>query len=237
MVVWLFSGGGEAEVRGLMPFLRRHFPEYKFERKSPVRRKPGPRPGITSQYGYGLTGKGLVKEIPKRLRDSLNNNEKCDIILIFDDLDCRDCCRQKEDYLNAVESVEGIADIKKYAGFAAPEIEAWIIADWDNSFAKHPDFRERHRAMRYWLSVEKQIPFDKPESFGKYDPKRDTCDEKMSQAIIESTRLTPDDQYKPLYSKAKHTPELLSDIEPLEVLKRCPLFRDFYYYFKPVHDV
>jgi hypothetical protein len=46
MVVWLFSGGGEAEVRGLVPFLKANFPEYQFERKSPVRRKPGPRPGL-----------------------------------------------------------------------------------------------------------------------------------------------------------------------------------------------
>jgi len=232
MVVWLFAGGGEAEVRGLTPFFEKHFPEHKFERKSPVRRKPGPRPGIVAQCGYGLTGKGLVRDIPRRLRDSLEYGEKCDIILVFDDLDCRDFSQQKGEYLNAINSVEGVDDIKKYVGFAAPEIEAWIIADWNNSLAKHPDFRARHNAMHHWLSVEKRIPFSDPESFGNYDPERDTCDEKMSEAIIESATLTPEDRFRPRYSKAKHTPELLLDIKPTEVLKRCPLFRDLYHFLK-----
>jgi len=224
MVVWLFSGGGETEVRGLVPFLKRTFPEYTFERKSPVRRKPGPKPGLATQYRYGLTGKGFVKEIPKRLRDSLNSNDHCDIILIFDDLDCRDYSRQKENCLNAVESVKRAAGIKRYIGFAAPEMEAWIIGDWDHSFARHPDFRDRHSAMRHWLSAKKKISFDAPESFGKYDSQRDACDEKMSEAIIESTTLALGDRFKPRYSKAKHTPELLLDIKPEEILKRCPLF-------------
>jgi len=238
MVVWLFSGGGETEVRGLAPFLKKHFPKHTFERKSPIRRKPGSKPGQknsgAARCGYGRTGKGLAKEIPKRLRDSLNHNEPCDIILIFDDLDCRDYSRQKKDCLDAVKSVERASGIKTYICFAAPEIEAWLIADWDHSFAKHPDFRQRHDAMRHWLRAEKKIPFDAPESFGDYDPKRGACDEKMSEAIIESTTLTPEDQFRNRYSKARHTPELLLDIEPSETLKRCPLFRDFYYYFNPV---
>jgi len=236
VVVWLFSGGGEAEVRGLMPFLKRHFPGCQFERKSPVRRKPGPRPGLKSQRGYGFTGKGFVKEIPKRLAESLSYGERCQIILIFDDLDCRDSSKQRQDYLFAVESVEGIDDIKKYIGFAVPELESWIIADWENSLAKHPDFRDRHHSMRHWLSTEKNIPFSMPESFGNYDHERDTCDEKLSEAIIESSILNPENQFKPRYSKAKHTPELLLDVRPTEILKKCPFFRNFYYYFKKIHD-
>jgi hypothetical protein len=232
VVVWLFAGGGESEIRGLIPFFEKHFPACKFVRKLPVRKKPGPRPGIPPQCGYGLTGKGLVKDIPSRLQDSLDHNEKCDIIFVFDDLDCRNYSQQRSRYLNAINSVQGVDDIKKYVGFAAPEIEAWIIADWDNSFAKHPDFRERHQGIRHWLSVEKNVPFSRPESFGNYDPIRDTCDEKMSQTIIESTMLTHEDQFKIRYSKAKHTPELLLDIIPAEAMKKCPLFREMYYFFK-----
>jgi len=44
VVVWVFAGG-EAEVRGLIPFLEKNFPSYKFERKTPVLQKPGPKPG------------------------------------------------------------------------------------------------------------------------------------------------------------------------------------------------
>lgn len=34
MVIWVFAGGGESEVRGLIPFLRKHFPGCTFERKT-----------------------------------------------------------------------------------------------------------------------------------------------------------------------------------------------------------
>lgn len=45
MVVWLFAGGGESEIDGLVPFLRKHFPHCHFERITPARIKRGPKPG------------------------------------------------------------------------------------------------------------------------------------------------------------------------------------------------
>ena len=45
VVVWVFAGGGESEVRGLIPFLEQNFSNCKFERKTPARQKPGPKPG------------------------------------------------------------------------------------------------------------------------------------------------------------------------------------------------
>ena len=118
--------------------------------------------------------------------------------------------------------------LKKFIGFAAPELEAWIIADWDNSIAKHADFRDRCERMRHWLSTQKNVPFHNPESFGVFDAERDTCDEKLSEAIIESTTSTEQDRLRPRYSKAMHTPVLLLDIKPREVMKKCPLFRGLY---------
>ncbi len=230
MVVWLFAGGGETEVRGLVPFFEKHFPEYRFERKSPVRKKPGPRPGVTSQKGYGLTGKGFVKDFSKRLKNSFIESEKCNIILVIDDLNCKDCSEQTARYLKTIDSVEEAKDIKKHIGFAAPEIESWIIADWNRSIALHPDFRNRHTAMRHWLSKEKNIAFDAPESFGNYDASRDTCDEKMSKALQESTEISIEDKSR--YSKAIHTPYLLSKIDPVEVSKKCPLFKELFVFLK-----
>jgi len=68
-----------------------------------------------------------------------------------------------------------------------PEIEAWIIADWNNSIAKHPDFRGRHERMRWWLSTQRKVSFENPESFSEYDSKRDCCREKLSDDLIESS--------------------------------------------------
>ncbi|BDA67194.1 hypothetical protein CAL7716_013600 [Calothrix sp. PCC 7716] len=65
MVVWVFAGGGEAEVRGLIPFLDKNFPGCIFVRKTPVRQKPGLKPN--KQVSYGRTGQGLINQIDEQL--------------------------------------------------------------------------------------------------------------------------------------------------------------------------
>lgn len=229
MVIWLFSGGGEAEVRGLKPFIEKFFPDHEIERKMPIRRKPGPRPSATANSKYGLTGKALIDEMPKRLRSSWINGERCDVVLVFDDLDCKDFVQQKEICFSLFESLkEMFEDEKICVGFAAPELESWLIADWDNSFAKHPDFRGRHNKMRHWLSAIKKFPFSNPEDFGSYDDRKGSCNEKMSTIIIESSTLDAADRFKPRFSKGKHTPEMLMDVNPETIKLKCPIFREFY---------
>lgn len=219
MVVWLFAGGGEAEVRGLIPFLHKNF-ACTFERKMPARLKPGARPG------HGLTGKGLTRPLKKQLAAALKRGETCDLVLIVDDLDCRDDQTQEQNLLQAANSVPGAADIQKFVGLAAPELEAWLIADWDGTFAKDVDFRKDHAGMRWWLSHEKKVPFDEPETFSEYDPQRDTCKEKLSDAIIESARQKTSTSY----SKATHTPRLLQMLDPETVAHKCPHFKKLHVY-------
>ncbi|MBK1990683.1 hypothetical protein A0J48_024730 [Sphaerospermopsis aphanizomenoides BCCUSP55] len=227
MVVWVFAGGGEAEVRGLIPFLEKNFPGCKFERKTPVLQKPGPKPGKVS--GYGKTGKSLIAQISKELPIALKNEpNKCDLILVFDDLDCRNAIEQREKFLEAISKIPECADIEKFVGFAAPELESWIIADWNNSIAKHPDFRGRHERMRWWLSTQRNVIFDNPESFSEYDPKRDCCQEKLSESLIESSILEEFDSNSTRFSKGLHTPLLLLEIQPNELQRKLPLFRELY---------
>jgi hypothetical protein len=230
VVVWVYSGGGEAEVRGFFPFLAKTFPGCRFERKTPVRNKPGPKPNKAS--GQGKTGKSLIEQIKEELPLALKlEPNKCDLILVFDDLDCRDSQKEKDEkILPEISKIPECADIKKFVGFAAPEIEAWIIADWNNSIAKHPDFRGRHERMRWWLSKEKKVPFDNPESFSEYDSQRGCCREKLSQALIDSSVQDEVDRDKARFSKGYHTPSLLMAIDPNEVQKKCPLFRELYNY-------
>ncbi|WP_353932710.1 hypothetical protein WJM97_09035 [Okeanomitos corallinicola TIOX110] len=239
MVIWVFSGGGEAEVGirnkdkrdegGLIKFLQKNFPDCTFVRKTPARIKPGPKPG--KSVGYGKTGKSLIDQISKELPIALKNEpNKCDLILVFDDLDCRNPILQKEKFLVAISKISGTNEIEKFVGFAAPEIEAWIIADWDNSIGKNPDFRGRHEKMRWWLSTQKNIPFDHPESFSEYDYKRDCCQEKLSEALVDSSTLAEFDSSDTRFSKGYHTPLLLLEIRPDEVQRRCPLFRELYQY-------
>ena len=229
MVVWIFAGGGESEVRGLIPFLEKNFPGCSFDRKTPVRQKPGPKPN--KAVSYGRTGQSLIEQIKEELPIALKlEANKCNLILVFDDLDCRDPVTQRQKILQEISKIPECADIEKFVGFAAPELEAWIIADWNNSIAKHLDFKGRHERMRWWLSTQSNIPFDNPESFSEYDSKRDCCREKLSDALINSSIQHEDDREKPRFSKSLHTPLLLLTINPPIVQQKCPLFSEFYNY-------
>ncbi len=227
--MWVYSGGGQAEVRGFFPFLDKTFPGCRFERKTPVSRKPGPKSNKAS--GEGRTGKSLIEQIKQELPIALKAEpNKCDLILVFDDLDCRDSETQKSKILSEISKIPKCADIEKFVGFAAPEIEAWIIAHWNNSIAKNSDFRGRHERMRWWLKTQKKVSFENPESFSEYDSKRDCCREKLSEALIESSVQDKVDRDKARFSKGTHTPLLLMAIDPNEVQRKCPLFRELYNY-------
>ncbi|MEK8021959.1 MAG: DUF4276 family protein [Candidatus Parabeggiatoa sp.] len=226
MVVWVFAGGGESEVNGLIPhFLEKQFPDCQFDRKTPIYNKPAAKrkPGVS--YGYGKTGKSLAVQIKERLQSALDNETPCDLILVIDDLDCRDQEKQTHLFLEAINVVTGAKNIKRLVGFAAPELEAWLIADWENTIAKHHDFRGCHQALRWWLSHEKNIGFEAPESFSDYDSERDCCQDKLSEALIESTQRH---ECKDIFSKGVHTPVLLGQIEVETVRNKCPIFREWY---------
>ena len=73
MIVWVFAGGGQSEISGLLPYLRREFPNCDFQRVTPVSNKEGIKPNKlgakpkTDRASQGLTGKSLLKEIEERL--------------------------------------------------------------------------------------------------------------------------------------------------------------------------
>jgi hypothetical protein len=209
LVVWVFAGGGEAEVAGLIPFLQENFRGCKFERKTPAVSKPGSKPGRGS---YGRTGRSLREQITQELPIALRYQpNECNLILVFDDLDCREPVKEKEEFLNTISAIPESHGVEKLISFAAPELEAWIIADWDNSVARHPDFRGRREGMRWWLSTQVNVPFDHPESFSEYDSDKDCCREKLSKALIDSTVLDEFGSDSIRYSKGLHTPNLLQN--------------------------
>ena len=230
MVVWVFAGGGEAEVAGLINFLRKNFNNScRFERRTPIKNKRG-KPNRES---YGRTGESLVSQIKDKLKEALRDEpDKCKLILVFDDLDCRDALVQKKKFSDAINETLNQFNLRNQIpiliAFAAPELEAWIIADWDNSVAKHTNFRKRQERMRWWLATQCHIPFDKPESFSQYDQQKDSCREKLSDYLIESTiRQDPTNVGGHRFSKSNDTPQLLFMIDPQIVKQKCPLFREF----------
>ena len=204
-------------MRGLFPLLESKYKDHTFQRKSPIRRKPGPRP--SNEPCYGRTGKGLAGQIGKLLFESLRVEESCNLILVIDDLDCHDPDERRKLFRETIASVAGGAYIPNFVGFASPEIEAWIIADWDSTIAKNPDFRGCNQKMRHWLSTHKSVRFDSPETFSHFDP------DKVSDAIVDSSKQC---SARAPYSKATHTARFLRQISPEVVSDKCPHFKELH---------
>ncbi|MEB3311751.1 MAG: DUF4276 family protein [Snowella sp.] len=229
MIVWIFSGGGETECYGLKKFLESLFPSYVFKQYTPFdSTKKGAKPNKKSTFG--ITNKSLIESIKKYLPIAfLKENEKPNLILVVDDLDCCNLEEQRQKFLDCIDKIPNTENVNRYIAFAAPEIEAWIMADWEHTLAKAEKFRARHERMRWWLSSKRQFPFDQPESFGKYDRDKKACKEKLSELLIEASSQQPEDQGKE-YKKGVDSPELLLRIEKDNVCQKCPIFRDFYNY-------
>jgi len=236
LVIWLFAGGGESElgeregdIRGIVHFFEKHFPDFTFHRITPVRNKRTPdrvRPHAVNDV-LGKTGKDFAKQIKVKLDDKIKyQSPPPDAILILDDLDCS-CNTERKTLFDDTVNQSGngaFKEIRRIIGFAAPELEAWVIADWENTIAKHIDFRENDKAIQHWLS-NNGVSFDTPETFSFYDKSKNSCHAKLSDLLIESSIQ----KNQIAYSKAKHTPFLLHDsLKPEVVVKRCPLFRDFF---------
>ncbi|MEB3190161.1 MAG: DUF4276 family protein [Snowella sp.] len=231
MVIWVFAGGGETEAGGLIKFLQKIFPHYVFRRYTPFdSTKKGAKPNKKSTFGISNTS--LIQSIQKYLPLAcLKEKHKPDLILVIDDLDCGNLNHQHQQFLDCIANIPKVENIDRYIAFAAPEIEAWIIADWDHTLAKAEKFKARHERMRHWLSTEKKVPFDQPESFGEYDPDKKACKEKLSNLLIEASSQKIEDQGKQ-YKKSEDSPDLLLLIEKTILCQKCPIFRDFYYYLE-----
>ncbi len=227
MVVWVFSGGGQSEVKGLIPFLENNFPCFKFTRMMPVRPKPGPKVGRKIQ-ALGKTGTSLRKQIRYRI-EKTPSFSKCDIILVLDDLDCRDPGNEKESFQDIFSKNPKTKSKKVFIAFAAPELEAWFIADWDKTFAQSADFRGFHNAIRHALSTKHKVSFSDPESFSQYDSAKKACQEKLSDQIIDAVAESARNR-QITYSKAIHTPRLLKIAVASNIANKCPLFCEMYNY-------
>lgn len=235
MVVWLFAGGGETELAGLVPFLERVVPGSVFQRKMPVEIKKSIKTrleerrgrGENGPSGQGLTGKGFAQYLEERLRRSFTRHDKDeafpDIVLILDDLDCRP---EETAFILVNDVVKRVSPPTSCViGFAKPEVEAWLIADWQNTFATHPDFKRHHEAMRYFL-VQEGVSFGAPEEFSRWDADKRSCEKKLSACIAQAFLDCPNSQG--YFSKASDIPELLGLADPGVISDKCPQFKRFY---------
>jgi hypothetical protein len=151
--------------------------------------------------------------------------------LVIDDLDCACNINRKQLFNDAIDNAGNgeFKTVKRIIGFASPELESWIIADWENTVAKYIDFRKNQKSMQHWLSS-KNVSFQNPENFSSFDESKKSCQEKISELLIDSSKQNIDSFIGQIpYSKSKHSPELLIQLlKPDIVSQKCPLFREFF---------
>lgn len=223
MVIWVFAGGGEAELRGLSIFLRSNFKSHIFEMQTPFRQKPGPRPN--KYHALGQTGSSLRRQIKVSLEQALRGG-RCDRILVLDDLDCHDIEQCRQAFEITLQTIAGAETIEHIIAFAAPEIEAWLIADWARSFANWREFRPYQVQIRRALAEayrESTAEGDigQPENFSWRDTDRNACAQKLSEKIQDVVQRIAGSQY----SKDEHSGSLLQQVRADVIQQSCPTFR------------
>lgn len=259
-----FHSVGHTEVEGLRPFLDKISPEIDWIRCFPARnvltaprpirsdqRPPGRQAPAVAEGAdvEGLTGPRLAERMLQVLRQH-HRGPQCgfDFVLLVDDADCRFRCAPdperalREWTAELTDKVREAADKPKlgfHALLAFPEVEAWLLADWERGFGgglyrgiKDP----LHRHIRG--CVLHPLPWAQLEDFGG-QLVNGSCEHKLSSrlqaafhepggcrctpALLEVVARQPGAPLR--YSKKIDGADMLRRIRPDEVRQFSPRFR------------
>jgi len=272
--VGCFFTGGYTESNSMLIFLKRINDNIRFKQFCPNRTRK--RKGVCPERDLvdensGLTDKALLRYVYEYLTENRKEFSNIDAIIIEDDLDGRfneeatsgdittkvskrteafgvHCKEVREKVRKILEKDENFPVIQFYA---SPEIEAWFLSDWANSFGEiyGPkglsvlNTRENNFfSSRFQPHIRKEVLFEYSECIenygyfeGKYSKLSDKIIEsfssfkvlmgteprRMSKAISGNRELC--------YSKRTHGDEMLRRILPANVVRRCPVyFRESY---------
>ena len=241
MVVWFATSFGWTEIV-FDVFLQKIFNECEIDAKL-VRKcryyAKGPKPTRnpdaarinTAKSGY--TGVRLLREIYDTMKMEIDNgNELPDMLIISDDTDCRvvydGSCRRyiynSHIYREEVVKIEHLVhdanqETKIIFMLAAPEVEAWFLADCRHSFCNEFSGFTLQKLNMQCGGI---FPIAELENFSTLYM-GDSCEMKLSEDCI--TQF----QGVERYSKRIQGQEFLQKIEPSAV---CSLR----YFFRPAYD-
>ncbi|UOF91458.1 DUF4276 family protein [Fodinisporobacter ferrooxydans] len=235
-----FCTGGYTETAGIVSFLHKINPNIIWKRDFPSVDKPGPK--ITtvqpSRIHRGVTGQRLVHEMLDRLKNpAFKLKDSYDGILLIDDADCR--FSTVEDFhswvsglAKEVQCVVGW-DVPFYALLASPEVEAWFLSDWTNSFEEQYPGTFAFQLKRKFITSFGSYPWTNIESFGGHHV-NGSCSTKLSAKIEEVfenplfmkqfINVMKECNTKLEYSKRVHGAVMLQHIDPQKVDRNCRKF-------------
>ena len=250
-----FFTGGYTELMAMKEFIRKINSDVALiqlcptkERTSKAQIKNRHTETIRKSHN-GLTGNDLVRFMINFVQKPQFQDEEYDAILIEDDKDNRfmDVLPDGTANLNLVKWELFKTDVKNQLKqwcpgipilflLAAPEVEAWFLADWENTFAKiykdewtpreNSHFKGAFRryvnnnilTKRYKNSVE---------SYGYFDWKYYKLSEEIQNALAGTVfwkDMTLLKDAKIHYSKKKHGNAMLKEIDPNVVFRHCNQF-------------
>lgn len=253
-----FMTCGYTELGAMQDFLWRINSKCEFDRRLPTKEKykKGAEPKPSSKEN-GLTGESLIKEILTRMRKTPERYLDYDVIIIEDDVDCRFFGKSTQEVNDDLQRIR--LEVHKALGkeipviflFASPEVEAWFLADWNNTFAEIYRKRLSDRSNKYFCHrlkemIDKEVLGeckDEIEHYGMTDQGYVKLSEKLIWAIEETKiRIAEEkgssgkmkeirdelcENREIRYSKSSHGPEMLRKADPERVSKNCR------YYFRP----
>ncbi|HFC97061.1 MAG TPA: DUF4276 family protein [Thermosulfurimonas dismutans] len=219
LVVGYFASAGETEIRALPQFLQKISPNVLWKRCFPAKEKPAPKfrgyisPKSTER---GTTGHNLVRKIKERLQKMQTFQDEYDIFLVIDDTDCQNPQEKDKEFKQIFDRFL----IRRWIGlWALPEIESWFIADPENSFHKVSELKQKY--VPFINKMRNLYSFSSPEDFNNLLRNKNGCHEKLSD-IIRKIFETLGVYYK----KGKHSVTLLKNVEPDNIARNCPVFRE-----------
>lgn len=250
-----FFTGGYTELNAMKLFMRKINNQLEYIQLCPT----GPRKSKSMIQGRhtdiitpthnGLTGDALINYILSFVKQKRFQEESYDAILIEDDKDHRFLSVQPGgtaslniDELNRFEEDvrkklnEICPDVPILFFLAAPEIEAWFIADWDNTFKKvYRDTlttdQNNYFSFQFRKYVNEQILtqyyVNSIEEYGYFNGSYKKLSEEMQFALSKTDFLSsyrPAIEHRPIrYSKRVQGEMMLEEIDPQTVAEKCSL--------------
>lgn len=141
-IACFFSGGWTEVGNGAMErFLEKINADYKYVKCFPKTIKARNGNIILNPSSSGITGSTLITKVKEYLIKNKELLKNYKAILIEDDLDGRfdnvSLCQAQADMQTLKDDLRtcvGLPDIPVVILYASPEIESWFIADWNNGF-------------------------------------------------------------------------------------------------------
>jgi len=232
--VYVYATDGYTET-SIKDFLTKMNPRIKWIIRSPRLKKLPKKDYLEKELLPILTGK-TGEALETFMLDEIGEHSRilteCAAVLLEDDLDMRDAEEDQNTFLSAqqerlqakLSAISEAGTARMICLYAAPEVETWLIEDWENSFGNARRFSQQIATqLRKPINDRKGVCGDSFERYSHHFSKKlsDWLVEQIQRLSIEYGITDVD---KAFYSKKHHGSEFLRAIDPSVIEKKCRIY-------------